>query len=718
MAKNLTTPLFFWCVLLLVLNFTAAKLACAQISFPNSYGGFLPGSLDIADYDKDGNLDIVVANANNTGAIIRPKVYHNDGNGSFLIIDDEYTQLPSVQTGSTVGWVDYDNDGWPDIILFGRESSGSFKSSLFHNNKNGTFTKFLASFPGIERLDQGSATWADFDKDNLPDLLICGQTGAIGGSSSRIYRNVGNGQFTDIGAGINSVIACAAAWVDYDNDGFLDAFVTGTAYDGTSVSQLYRNNQDSSFTAVPTSIPGVSNGAISWADYNRDGFPDLLIAGTISPSNEPFTRVFRNNGNGTFTDIDARLTPLGNYSGAAWGDFDGDGYADLVIKGSSDGGYVIKVYRNTHDGSFVNIYVSLPAPLGTLRVIDFNQDGALDLVNIGRWDPSTILLNGSRYSISGAITNASFPFSNVVVEILGDAGGSTVAGSDGTYRFIGLTSGHYVIKPVNAPPFVFSPQMRVLDIIASSKQNIDFVALNPNACPSGSLKTSPGVCGCSVPDIDSDGDGVLDCLDSCPNDPHKIASGVCGCGVADTDSDLDGARDCQDVCLNDSHKVTPGICGCGVPDTDSDGDGVLDCLDSCPNDPHKIASGVCGCGVADTDSNGNGVLDCLPNADFVASINLLYKATKALNIKAAAQQKTLRNQIVNQIKALQEVVSKATISSIQLTSTKYKSLKADTNSAVKYLRKVIKDTSAAALKVDQKSAIGYLNKISRNLKKA
>src|SRR5438105_1198560 len=127
-----------------------------------------------------------------------------------------------------------------------------------------------------------------------------------------------------------------------------------------------------------------------------------------------------------------------------------------------------------------------------------------------------------------------------------------------------------------------------------------------DGCPNDPNKIDPGLCGCGVPDVDSDGDGLPDCMDGCPNDPLKLAPGVCGCGNADTDSDGDGLPDCMDGCPNDPLKVAPAQCGCGALDTDTDGDGTADCHDACPNDPLKIAPGLCGCGVADTDSDGDG----------------------------------------------------------------------------------------------------------------
>jgi hypothetical protein len=127
------------------------------------------------------------------------------------------------------------------------------------------------------------------------------------------------------------------------------------------------------------------------------------------------------------------------------------------------------------------------------------------------------------------------------------------------------------------------------------------------------------VCGCGVADVDTDGDGALDCVDGCPLDPAKTAPGVCGCGVADVDTDGDGALDCVDGCPLDPLKIAPGVCGCGVADTDTDGDGAPDCVDGCPTDPAKTAPGQCGCGVADVDSDGDSVADCVDNCVAVAN---------------------------------------------------------------------------------------------------
>lgn len=105
----------------------------------------------------------------------------------------------------------------------------------------------------------------------------------------------------------------------------------------------------------------------------------------------------------------------------------------------------------------------------------------------------------------------------------------------------------------------------------------------PDSCPDDPMKSAPGLCGCGVPDTDSDDDGFPNCLDQCPDDPQKSGAGVCGCGISDVDNDLDAVPDCVDVCPEDPFKSMPGQCGCGELDLDLDADGYADlCGDNCP----------------------------------------------------------------------------------------------------------------------------------------
>ena len=169
-----------------------------------------------------------------------------------------------------------------------------------------------------------------------------------------------------------------------------------------------------------------------------------------------------------------------------------------------------------------------------------------------------------------------------------------------------VAGGAYSADFPSTPAAYHSPNRGVSEAFVSKLSRTDC----NDACPDDPNKTAPGVCGCGVPDTDTDGDGTPNCHDACPNDPNKIAPGVCGCGFADTDTDHDGTPNCHDACPNDPNKIAAGQCGCGVPDTDTDGDGTANCHDACPSDPNKTAPGACGCGVPDTDTDGDGTPDC------------------------------------------------------------------------------------------------------------
>ena len=149
--------------------------------------------------------------------------------------------------------------------------------------------------------------------------------------------------------------------------------------------------------------------------------------------------------------------------------------------------------------------------------------------------------------------------------------------------------------------------------------------IDSDLCPDDADKVEPGLCGCGIPDPETDqnGDGVIDisdCMDLCPDNPDKVVPGLCGCDLADPETDQNGdgkidISDCMDLCPDNPDKVVPGLCGCDLadPETDQNGDGkidLLDCIDLCPDNPDKMSPGVCGCDVLDTDSDGDTVPDC------------------------------------------------------------------------------------------------------------
>jgi enediyne biosynthesis protein E4 len=263
--------------------------------------------------------------------------------------------------------------------------------------------------------DMGSGVaWGDFDNDGLEDLFVVSGGGAVNLPDSQLapsalYRNLGDGHFEKVRDFPELRIrGMAAAWGDYNNDGWLDLIVTG--YD-TII--LFRNHhghlvRDRSFP----SPRGFWTGA-TWGDYNKDGYLDLYVCGyvkykpdpnslaasssqfglevpyTLNPASFEAERnlLFRNNGNGTFTEVAQQLgveNPEGRSLGAIWHDFDGDGWPDLYVANDISEN---KLYLNKN-GAFVdagrNAWVEEYRGSMGLAVGDFDRDGDDDLF-ISHW---------------------------------------------------------------------------------------------------------------------------------------------------------------------------------------------------------------------------------------------------------------------------------------------------------------------------------------------
>jgi hypothetical protein len=289
----------------------------------------------------------------------------------FVGFADIGAALPAVQY-SAVAWGDYDNDGDLDILLTG--SPGGV-SRVYRNDGGGAFTDISA---GLMSLDGGSVAWGDYDNDGDLDILLTGHPGV-----SKLYRNDG-GVFTDISAALTGVYSSSVAWGDYDNDGDLDILLTGDT-GSTQVSKVYRNDAaGSAFTDVGAGLTAVDSSSVAWGDYDNDGDLDILLTGYTGSTQ--VSKVYRNDGGGTFTDISAALTGV-RISSVAWGDYDNDGDLDILLTGWDGGGQVSKVYRN--DGTpaspeFTDIAAVLTGVYGgSVAWGDYDSDGDLDILLTG-----------------------------------------------------------------------------------------------------------------------------------------------------------------------------------------------------------------------------------------------------------------------------------------------------------------------------------------------
>jgi tetratricopeptide (TPR) repeat protein len=330
------------------------------------------GTASWGDFDGDGDQDLFLA-----GSGTHMAVYRNDG-GKFTEVTAEIG-LGKVPSSYSVNLVDSDNDGDPDLYLCYNGWNGPMDNRLFRNDQ-GRFVDVSKESGAADPGDGFVSLWGDLDNDGWLDLVIA--NGVLkDGSTPQIYRNKGNGTFENVtkAAGIDEPPhwgVIGAALGDYDKDGDLDIFINGLE---NAPNRLYRNEGGFRFTEVSKKA-GVAqaphNGFVSFFfDYNNDGWPDLLTTSLApwevvveglkegyKPANAraihpDSSRLFRNNGNGTFTDVtyEAGLFyPMGTM-GAGVADLDNDGWTDIYF-GTGDPQLTRlepnRVFHNNGDGTF------------------------------------------------------------------------------------------------------------------------------------------------------------------------------------------------------------------------------------------------------------------------------------------------------------------------------------------------------------------------------
>ncbi|TDY12625.1 FG-GAP-like repeat-containing protein [Meridianimaribacter flavus] len=332
--------------------------------------------------------------------------------------------------GNGITFYDYNNDGWDDITL----PSQSGSPLRFFKNINGTFVEEILISPQITSQVK-QVNWVDIDNDGDKDLYVTSNV-----SGNRLFVNNGSMSFQEVtstcGLPTNNIFTYGASWGDYNNDGYLDVFLSNRDVTGVVPNYLYKNNGDGTFVNVSNLVGILEVSDLSFCsafcDYDKDGWQDIYVSNDRVDNPNV---LYKNNGDGTFTDVSVN-TGTNLYIDAmsvTVDDYNNDGWLDIYVTNTPSGNVLL---QNNNGEMFTNVASTAGVLFNSIGwgavFLDAENDMDLDLYVSGEFNGSVPGFlsaafyenNGSGYyslpSNTGFMNDTRQSFSNAIGDVNND----------------------------------------------------------------------------------------------------------------------------------------------------------------------------------------------------------------------------------------------------------------------------------------------------------